>query len=169
MLNKTLDELQQRLRHDFVRIHAASTADLCPGIKDADLDTVERIRLVVNYLQLQVDPLLRDHPNINVMVEYQMGPNAHARIVADAIITYYIHYTPIIVPPALKNRIFLCEEGKYQNFISTYSTTYQANKKHAIANFNHLLKTVYSDVPPDPYGHVADSCLQVLGWLKFKG
>jgi hypothetical protein len=156
----------------FVRIIDGCTVDLCPGVADADICTVRRIKLVVSYITSRIMPLVvatTTPATLTVLIEYQMGQNSPARTVAVAIGAALAQYHTIIVGPSLKNQIHLCFAGQYQHFAKKYQSTYTANKAHTRYNFAHAERVFASSVPTlHPHalrGHVADSFMQILGWV----
>jgi hypothetical protein len=153
--------------------------DLAPGRADADVGTVDRLRAVAAYIDRRVRPALANAlgqrqmqnalmQNAIVVIEYQMGPNARARAVAAALVALFAAERVIIVGPSLKNRIATCEAGRYGHFLQRYSGSYGANKAHAAFNFKVLEGAFGSAIPPTTAarrGHIADSCMQVLGHI----
>jgi hypothetical protein len=158
---------------NFVRIIDGSTADLFPGRADDDIPTVERLRAVARYVASRVRPavaaIVPPGERLRVVVEFQMGPNAKARAVAAALIALFSEEDVIIVGPTLKNKIATCEEGRYCYFAERYKTSYSANKAHASYNFARLEALFGSTIPPTVpatlRGHIADSFMQVIGYL----
>jgi hypothetical protein len=163
---KRLDLESQQM----IQIHAGATVDLCEGIADNDIPTVDRIRAVVAYVNGTIKPVVDalDVP-YRVVIEYQMGQNIRARAVATALITLFSDKDIIIVGPSLKNKIATCELGKYCYFAERYKTSYSANKAHTIFNFAQLESAFGTKIPPitpvSKRGHIADSVLQIIGFL----
>jgi hypothetical protein len=153
------------------------TADLFPGRADESIGTVERLQAVARYVSGRVRGSLAAHvPSgeaLQVIIEYQMGPNAAARAVAAALVALFAESDTIIVGPTLKNKIAVCEEGRYYHFAEKYATAYGANKAHAQFNFAQVEKAFGSGIPATRpaklRGHIADSFMQVLGHLVFGG
>lgn len=158
---------------DLMRIVDGETADLFPGRSDDDIPTVERLQGVARYVARRVRPAVAaavpPGERLRVVIEFQMGPNAKARAVAAALIALFAEEDVIIVGPTLKNKIATCEEGRYCYFAERYKTSYSANKAHAIYNFAKLEKTFGTSIPPTApaslRGHIADSFMQVIGYL----
>lgn len=102
-----------------------------------------------------------------VLIEYQMGQNAHARAIAAALTALFVEYEVAFVGPSLKNKIAFAKELEWCNYAEKYSTTYSANKNHAKANLAEFERLFGSGIPPSSAalrGHIADSFLQVLGY-----
>ena len=158
---------------DFVRIVDGEVVDLFPGRADEEISTVERIRAVARYIAGRVRPAVAAAvpagERIRAVVEFQMGPNARARAVSAALITLFAEDDVIIVGPTLKNRVATSEAGRYCYFAERYKTSYSANKAHAKHNFAALEATFGTSIPPTTpaamRGHIADSFLQVIGYL----
>ena len=154
----------------FVRIVDGETVDLCPGQRDADVGTVDRLRAVARYVAGRVRPSMRaaDGRPIRVLIEYQLGANARARAVAAALVTLFADEDVFIIGPTLKNRVATCEAGRYCHFAARYASTYTANKAHAKFNFAQFEAAFGTEIPPQAAGlrgHIADSFLQVIGHL----
>ncbi len=147
-----------------------ATVDLAPGAADKEVHTVPRIRAVVAYVRDHIEPVLAKwvgpDDSLIVLVEYQMGPNSPARIVADALIAFYVDRDVRLVGPALKNSIALCETGRYCHFAEKYMKSYPANKAHTLYNFCHFVERTQAAVstPKKLWGHIADAFAQVLGY-----
>lgn len=157
----------------FLHLADGETVDLFPGRADDSISTVERLRAVARYVAQRVRPsvaaVVPAGERLRVVVEFQMGPNAKARAVAAALITLFAEEDVIIVGPTLKNKIAVSEEGRYCYFAERYSTSYGANKAHAKYNFARLEELFGTCIPPTQpaslRGHIADSFMQVLGYL----
>jgi hypothetical protein len=158
---------------EFLRIEDGETVDLAPGRADKDVSTVERVRAAVRYVNGRVRESMRCHipagERYQVIIEFQMGINAPARVVAPALVGQFAEEDVIIVGPALKNKIAVCPEGRRCFFAEKYTNNYGANKAHATFNFLRLEAIFGSGIPPTKpaslRGHMADSFMQVLGHL----
>lgn len=155
----------------LVRIVDGEMADLFPGRADKDISTIERLRAVARYVTGRIRPAIAAVPageRLRVVVEFQMGPNAKARAVAAALVTLFAEEDIIIVGPALKNKIATCEAGRYCYFAERYATSYSANKAHSVFNFAQIEKVFGTSIPESTRaqrGHIADSFMQVIGYL----
>jgi hypothetical protein len=182
--------------------------DIIPGKKIKDTTVTERSNRLSGYLNMMdsiIDPLYNSEKNthiinthiiktpIQVLVEYQMGPNDKSRNVGSQILYHYSTpnieffsanfvsdlYTPInkyqvaIVGPSLKNKICLCVGGKLSEFIPLYAKNYDANKAHSKFNFLgwlkkqnmiHLIKNIKNKNIDD----IADACNQAIAWIHLK-
>ena len=159
--------------NDLLRIVDGEMVDLFPGRADKDISTVERLRAVARYVAGRIRPAVAaavpPEERLRVVVEFQMGPNAKARAVAAALVTLFVEDDIIIVGPALKNKVAACEAGRYCYFAERYATPYSANKAHSMFNFSQIEKVFGSSIPPTTpaslRGHIADSFMQVIGYL----
>lgn len=157
----------------FLRLVDGEAVDLFPGKPDAEIATVERLRAVSRYVKERIHPAIQKavpaSQPLQVVIEFQMGPNAPARAVAAALITLFAEEDVVIVGPTLKNKISTCEAGRYCYFAEKYSTAYGANKAHAKFNFARIEDTFGTEIPdmdpPALRGHIADSFMQILGLL----
>lgn len=156
-----------------ITLLAGAMADLAPGVADAALPTVARLRAVAAYVRDVIRPACESARAVEplplrVVVEYQMGDNAPARAVACALVTLFADEDVVFVGPSLKNSIALGPGLALGDFTARYASQYTANKNHARANFDRVLELFPSHLAPMPAarrGHVADSFMQVLGML----
>jgi hypothetical protein len=171
-LSQELRAVDSKVR-SYLRLVDGETVDLFPGVPDASVCTVDRIRAVAKYVAERIRPAMRIIPkneHLCVIVEYQMGQNARARTISDALVTLFIGEDVVIVGPSLKNKIFVCDDGQYRHFAAKHLSTYAANKAHTIYNFAKIEKLFDSEIPPSSIskrGHIADSFMQVMGYLKY--
>ena len=103
-----------------------------------------------------------------VLIEFQMGPNARARAIAAALTALFVDFQIAFVGPTLKNKIAFASSTEWYRFAEKYATTYGANKAHAKANLAEFERLFGSGVAPSSAalrGHIADSFLQVLGYI----
>lgn len=156
----------------IIKLADGGVVDLAPGRPDADVGTVERIQALATYVTTRIRPALAacGAENCTVVIEYQMGPNARARAIAAALVALFATETVLFVGPSLKNRICTGAAGQYGNFAQKYSNSYGANKAHAIHNFA-VIESVFGTAIPATSvalrGHIADSFMQVLGYLRY--
>lgn len=164
-----------------LRIFAGATVDLFPGRADGSISAVERIRAMSVYVRAEILPRIQalgllqqggaaadSPPQLSVLVEFQMGANAPARMIAAGLVALFADYDLVVVPPSLKNKIATCAEGHYAVFAQQVATSYTANKNHAKFNFGVIEKAFGTGIPPSSAalrGHIADSFMQVIGWL----
>jgi hypothetical protein len=165
-------QMRDELR-SFIRIIDGETKDLFPGRSDKSISTTERIRAVAQYINSRVKPAIttidRGQPaeRLRIVVEFQ-SINALTQIVAHTIVALFADNDLIIVDPSLKNSVHTCEAGRYGLFAERYASRYAANKAHAKFNFNHIescFGTGISSTTPALRGHIADSFMQVVGYL----
>jgi hypothetical protein len=160
--------------HTFLQLADGETIDLFPGRADKSISSVERLRAVAQYVARRIRPALRrfvppgEAPR--VVIEFQMGANAPARTVAAALVTLFAEEDVFFVGPSLKNRVHTCEAGRYCYFAERYTSAYAAYKAHARYNFARIEEAFGSTIPPSApalRGHIADSFMQVLGFLMY--
>ena len=183
-----LDTLIQPLVLDVV--------DLIPGKKVKETDVILRANRLRGYLQYVDETYMcgiSDLEPYHVLVEYQMGPNNKSNSVCSQILYHYAtsddgfknvelrdssntnvqKYTVEIIGPSLKNKINLDKDKPRQFFIAKYAKTYDANKKHSIANMKYWLKTKNSEhmianINKKNLDDIADSVTMTLSWLFIK-
>jgi hypothetical protein len=188
----------------LMEIVVLDVVDIIPGKKIKDTTVIERSNRLSGYLNMMdsvIDPLYNSEKNnnhgikipIQVLVEYQMGPNDKSRNVGSQILYHYSTpnieffsanftsdlYIPInkyivsIVGPSLKNKICLCPGGKLSDFIPLYAKNYDANKAHSKFNFLGWLKKQNSmflikNIKNKNLDDIADACNQAIAWIHFK-
>ena len=161
--------------------------DLFPGIHDKKIRTVDRIRGIRQYISDVVCGTIRraekwgcpaigasPHDKLNVLVEYQMGPNAPSRIVSDVIITMFADENVLIVGAGLKNKVFFLddEHSRHCYFLEKYASSYLANKAHSKYCLDYMVKLfgligVDESAPKKLKKDLADSFMQVIGWYRY--
>jgi len=151
-----------------IQLYDGETVDLFPGISDEKIDIVNRIKKLVSYINTRIPYISSD---VKIFIEFQMGQNPKARAIVPALITYFHNNEIIMVNPSLKNKIYMTDKGRYCYFIEKYSSNYSANKIHCKYNFEKIEEYFYSKIPystKSMRGHIADSFMQVLGYLIYK-
>lgn len=162
-----VDDLEQKTR--FIVIADGGFIDLFPNRKDSSIGTVERIKAVVAYTNSRIRPAIEKivgNEPCEIIIEFQMGPNARARAVLAALVAVFADLPVKIVSPTVKNKVYVDNAGRYSNFIESRSTTYAANKAHAKYNFSQLEKIFNSGIAntsASERGHIADSFMQIIG------
>ncbi|MDE2097740.1 MAG: hypothetical protein KGL39_10865 [Patescibacteria group bacterium] len=159
----------------LIRFADGDVTDLFPGRADADIHTVERVRALIRHVNARVVPSIgrltagHEKKDVNVPIEFQMGPNAPARVISDALITLFHEYNVFLVGPALKNKVWCTEAGRHCYFVEKFARVYDANKAHTAFNFEFLETTFGTEIPPTKpkkkRGHIADSAMQVFGYV----
>ena len=169
------------IKSNLINILDGETVDLFPNIPDSDISTVDRIKALVLYVRKRILPELdklnqfdkfdKLNQKIQILIEFQMGANAKARMIFCALIAIFADYDVILVNPSLKNKIYTSEEGKHKHFIKKYSQLYSANKAHAKYNFE-LIENIFGSCPSiskstsAEKGHIADAFMQILGHIS---
>ena len=152
-----------------------AVVDFFPNIPDNKINTVDRIQKMSNYIKDTIIPKLNDIPklaDIEIFIEFQMGSNHKARMISSALIALFSKYKVRLINPSLKNKVYITEEGKHKHFIKKYTNLYSANKEHAKYNFALIEEIFKSNIPQtkkNERGHIADSFMQVLGFLLYGG
>lgn len=147
--------------------------DFFPKIPDNKIDNVERIKKISNYVKEVIFPKIANIKidNIEIFIEFQMGSNHKARMISSALIALFSSYVVRLIHPSLKNKVYTCEDGKHKHFIKKYSNLYTANKEHSKYNF-FIIEKIFSSAilstNKNDRGHIADSFMQVLGYLLYK-
>jgi hypothetical protein len=159
----------------FIEIADGGVVDLCPGVADKDIPTIDRVRAVINYVDTRIRPtlsrLIPTGQPLNVVVEFQMGPNAPARVISCALLTLFASDNVFLIGPSIKNKVAFSEEGKYCYFAARYSNNYGANKAQVKHNFAEAERIFGTQIPPTAAairGHIADSFMQIIGYELFE-
>jgi hypothetical protein len=158
-----------------VRFVSGGVVDLCPGKKDKEIKSVQRIRAVATWINTSIQPIISSfcvEPPI-VLVEFQLGANANARTVSTALVTLFANNQIYIVGPALKNQITIYGDphSYWGMFMENLQTNYAANKAHSIYCFRNLAKklgwTIPGGVSAKHMHDLADSCMQIFGFMRY--
>ena len=160
-------------KSQIINLIDGEVIDFFPKIPDNKIDNVERIKKISNYVKEVIFPKIKDIKidNIEIFIEFQMGSNHKARMISSALIALFSSYVVRLIHPSLKNKVYTCEDGKHKHFIKKYSNLYTANKEHSKYNFFIIEKIFSSSIPStnkNDRGHIADSFMQVLGYLLYK-
>lgn len=170
------EEFQLLLQKYYLKLKSiiylmdGAVVDFFPNIPDNKINTVDRIQKMSNYIKDIVIPKLNDITDIEIFIEFQMGSNHKARMISSALIALFSKYKVRLINPSLKNKVYITEEGKHKHFIKKYTNLYSANKEHAKYNFALIEDIFKSDIPQtkkNERGHIADSFMQVLGFLLY--
>ena len=157
----------------YINLADGETVDLFPDKYDKDISTVERIKATAKYVKSRIEPSIAKNIKTNkykVIIEFQMGSNAKSRMISSALIALFADYEVILVGPSLKNKVSLRENSRYCYFIENRSTSYNANKAHTKYNFKLLEEVFGTKIPVSSTadrGHIADSVMQVIGYLLY--
>ena len=154
-----------------IKIIAAECVDLDPSKSNKEMDTVSRVRSVVDYVNRCIMGYVNDIDKnlLTVLVEFQMSFNDKSRCVSTALLTIFSHYDIHLVSPSLKNKIYFTEDGRHANFVQKYKNGYSANKAHALFNylkFEELFDQKLS-ISNTLKGHIADAFLQIFGYIIY--
>ena len=182
---RVLDALRALAAASRAGFHLAGggAADLVPGKKDGSIHTVERVRAVLAYLRGPVAAALAaagtrgcpppTSPDLNVIVEFQMGPNARARVVSTVLVAEFAAANVFFVGPACKNKLWYPSRPDLRHcmFIEKYRNLYTANKKHTEALYYDHIAPLFGHpdlgIPRGMKKDFADAVVQVLGFLSF--
>jgi hypothetical protein len=173
--------------------------DLIPGKKLKETDVILRANRLRGYLKYVDETHLNNIPDLgvyHVLVEYQMGPNNKSNSVCSQILYHYAANDTgfkstlsennltdntqaarvcnvEIIGPSLKNKINLDKDKTRQFFIGKYAKTYDANKKHSVANMKYWLTTknathMLANIKKNNWDDIADSVTMTLAWIFLK-
>jgi hypothetical protein len=169
-IEKIINKINIKTKN-VIEIITGDCIDLIPGIKNKDITTVERIKIVSNYTKNNIFPIIKDIPkdDLSILVEFQMSHNTQSKIVSIALLTLFSDYELCLVNPSLKNKLYFTEQGRYCYFIEKYKNTYDANKKHALFNFKEFERIFDQKINLSDKlkGHIADAFMQVLGYIMY--
>ena len=196
-LNELLDNIIEPILFDVVDLIPGKKLKETDTIMRAErlkayLNSVDDFIRTYNVNKINKTPGEKTKYNIKVLLEYQMGPNDKSRNVGSQILYHYSNYdngfkssyisnpgeidkdvSIEIIGPSLKNKINLDPANNYQSFIRKYTKTYDANKKHSIANMMIWLKQknkleMISKIKKSNYDDIADAITMTLAWIYLK-
>jgi hypothetical protein len=185
-IDKLLDNMIQPIFLDVV--------DLIPGQKLKDTTVILRTSRLKAYLSYIDNKLNELEGDIQILLEYQMGPNDKSRNVCSQILYHYsnndfdfsntseiktepsqnlVKYNIEIVGPSLKNKINFNPDKPYSYFTKKYVKLYDANKNHSKENLLYWLKEkkiehMIKNIKKKNLDDIADSVNMTLAWLRFK-
>ena len=157
---------------NFITLNSCATVDLIPDKKDKDISLVERIQSFRKYVDTKLEPEIKKiipaNVKLNVPLEFIMGSNHKANAICSSAIYAFSNYNIIIVKPVYKNQIHFtgCDETYLAHWQGQYKTSYEANKKHCIALFQHISKNFNLDIRhlgKKEISHVADAFMGIFG------
>jgi len=180
-LGAALAELEGATRGALTLVDGEAR-DLAPGRKDKEIHTVNRVELVLDYLEARVYPALkaaealgcpsRGSGRLRVAIEYQMGPNSPARVVQVALVGAFVRDVVFIMGPALKNKLRFPSRPDldYCRFMERYARPYDANKAHTVAVYKYLeslfdFAPVMARIPAGLKKDQADSAVQLVAFI----
>lgn len=173
-----LSRLEVALQATF-RLAAGGAVDLVPGTPDRKIPTVARVRRLMEFLDATVEPALKAAqadgcpavgPELHVAVEWQMGANAHSRVIAHALIARYAIANVFMVAPTLKNKLRFGSRPDLDHcmYVERYTGRYVANKEHSKAAYAYVRRLFAhrgAAVSKKMEADFADCVLQVMGVL----
>ena len=171
-LQEIIHKYYLKMKSSIIYLMDGAVVDFFPNIPDSKINTVDRIQKMSNYVKDIIIPKINDINDIEIFIEFQMGSNHKARMISSALIALFSKYKVRLINPSLKNKVYITEEGKHKHFIKKYTNLYSANKEHAKYNFALIESIFKSDIPQtkkNERGHIADSFMQVLGYLLYGG
>jgi len=137
-------------------------------LKDGDLSTTQRIKLLTNYINTNIKPIILQYKNLTILLEFQLASNQKARMILHSMIALFYNIDSnikiVIMNPSLKNQIYLSERGKYYNFVEKYNNSYKANKEHTKYNFNLFINKFNININKKEIGHIADAFFQLIAY-----
>lgn len=183
-LNNLLKKYQELLEFTNsllcpIEILFVDVKDLIPDKKLKDTNILERtnnLRKYLNEIDKKISELNISEKNLDILIEYQMGPNDKSRVISAQLLYHFSKYSTAnieLVGPSLKNSLFFKnnEESHYSKFLEKYSTNYSANKAHSKYLFLELLKNIgksdiINDIKKKNIDDISDSVLMSIAWLK---
>jgi hypothetical protein len=159
-----------------------------------DDNPVKRYSLLNKYLS-NLDEIIKTDINTSsgkidrLLIEYQMVANDKSRCVSQQIMYHYVNQFNqnkddlfsenvsyddfVIIGPSIKNKVFLSDPLRHQNFLAKYSSRYTANKNHCKSNLLEYLKQtdqihLLKSIPKKNWDDVGDAFCQVLGYHYFR-
>lgn len=171
------DELKnvQETIKNYVTLHACATVDLIPDKKDGDISLVERIsafrKYVDSVLESEIKRIVPANSNLNVVLEFIMGHNHKVNVICSSAIYAFSNRkncNVLVVKPAYKNQIHFqgVEETYLAHWQGKTKTSYDANKKHGVALFQHVAKMFnfkIGHLSKKEISHVADAVMGIFG------
>lgn len=101
-----------------------------------------------------------------VLVEKQIKVNAITNFIT-AQIEYEFAGITLVVEPSLKNMVITTEDSQYHNFLLKKSSSYSANKAHAVFNMKTYAELFGIKLEKTKLDDMADAFMMVFAYLKY--
>lgn len=143
--------------------------DINDGQKVKETSIVTKAEALKKVLQ-EVDQSLVGLSNVVVLIEYQMNANHLSNAIFNMLVYHYANQFPVhIVKPSWKNTVALHSDLVLSNFLSKYSSNYQANKAHTKENMIYFLKkrdqlNMLQSIKKKNYDDIADTLCQCIAY-----
>ena len=163
-----------------INIHKLEVIDLLPNQKTIHVGLTHRTDKLYTFITKFCDKLTASNwitSNMQVLIEYQMGPNKKTNDIQAQLIFHFLKYVSVenikLVGPSLKNTLYYINDPKSHHsfYIQKYRNLYTANKAHTrylfvkwiqSTNQNKLLKHINKR----NYSDIADAFCQAVAWAK---
>jgi hypothetical protein len=140
--------------------------NLIPDMKDGDIHSVRRVKALCKFLDEKINALV--DKDFVLLIEFQMGGNPKARMIASALIAYFHNLEHIyLVGPSLKNKYKLYEGGELDSFLEgELLTGKRAVKEQSKANFKYAVQKYKFPIklPEKLYEHISDAFMHIVGF-----
>ena len=101
-----------------------------------------------------------------VLVEKQIKVNAITNFIT-AQIEYEFAGITLVIEPSLKNMVKTTEDSQYHNFLLKKSSSYSANKAHAVFNMKTYAELFGIKLEKTKLDDMADAFMMVFAYLKY--
>ena len=152
--------------HNVEVIHSL-TANLAPNTHISDINTMDIIRLIANYINDNIVSLIDS--TTTVLVEKQI-PSTPSFISYISALTVLQGYDVHIINPAMKNQLNIGGHTIAQAYEKTISS-YKANKEHCRQMFKFIKDNIKGDILYDKKMEtdIADAFCQMFAYLRQLG
>jgi len=159
-----------------IQLRIIDVVDLNQGKKNNEIsliDKTKKLKEVLTTLTFILNEFsFNSGEEVKILLEYQMSANYQANAIFNQIFYHFSDFSPVIVSPCYKNKIYFSKDLEYNNFSVKYKKSYSANKAHTKANFLYFIKS-FSSI--DNINHIkkknmddaADSFMQIFAYINY--
>lgn len=166
-----------------IDVRLCDVSDINEGLTNKEVDILtktKKLKSILTIIQTILDDFKRDLQIKNngvdiktvVLLEYQMSSNYQANAIFNKIYYHFVDYSPEVISPCYKNKIYFSEDLTYDKFTIKYKNTYSANKSHTKANFLYFiesfgLKERITHIKKKNLDDAADSFIQIFAYINY--
>jgi hypothetical protein len=165
-----------------INILSLEVKDLIPNKKVSKCNVLEisyeLLKFMNNFTKKLKDRNWLDD-KVNIIIEFQMGPNRKSGDIQTQLIYHFLQIIPIeniyIIRPSLKNKLFFINDSNsyHSIYIEKYRKKYTSNKVHTKYIFinwiNAYGKSNYlKNINKKNYDDIADAFCQAVAWYLEK-
>jgi hypothetical protein len=179
-----INDLVEQLYNEYnpIQIKSLDVVDLIPHSKVSECDIIDISNALFLYMNNYINNLIKENwfdDSINILIEYQMGPNHKSGNIQIQLIYHFLNFLPKknihLVHPSLKNKLYFSNitESYYSYHRNKYKKKYTSNKSHTKYLFLNWLNAYGQNnkiniINKKNYSDIADAFCQAVSWNLLK-